>query len=192
MSEKEQHDRLRQDAWNYALNSYGYGYIYNLRSEKLNRNLNIITFLGILIPVLIGGIVTTYGLTSPLLKYLLIITAPLSIVQLIISVWSVVANWNAAYAYYLETSLDNYNLSSNFEKIGKYPPQSANDLKTELDKIIVLRENRDRQDNKYSLNEIEKRRGMRYALRKYKRSCAGCDTIPVNMDSSDCGVCGKF
>lgn len=192
MSEKEQHDRLRQDAWNYALNSYGYGYIYSLRSEKLNRNLNIITFLGILIPVLIGGIVTTYGLTSPILKYLLIITAPLSIIQLIISVWSVVANWNTSYAYYLETSLDNYNLSSSFEKIGKYPRLSVNDLTTELEKIIVLRENRDKQDNKYPLNEIEKRQGMRYALRKYKRSCAGCDTIPINMDSTDCAVCGKF
>jgi mobilome CxxCx(11)CxxC protein len=192
MNDKDHHDRLRQDCWNYALHSYGYAYTYSLRSEKLNRNLNIITFLGILIPVLIGGIVTTYGLTSPILKYLLIITAPLSIVQLIISVWSVVANWNTSYAYYLETSLDNYNLSSNFEKIGKYPPQSVNDLKTELEKVIVLRENRDKQDNKYPLNEIEKRRGMRYSLRKHKRSCAGCNIIPVNMDSSDCGVCGKF
>lgn len=192
MNEKEQHDCLRQDAWNNALHSYGYGYLYSLRSQSLNRKLNIITFLGIVIPILIGGIVTTYGLTSPILKYLLMITAPLSIIQLVISVWSIVANWNASYAYYLETSFDNYNLSSNFEKIGKYPPHSVNELKTELVKVIALRENRDKQDNKYPLNEVEKRRGMRYALRKFKRSCAGCNIIPVNMESTDCGVCGKF
>lgn len=192
MIDKEQYDCLRQDAWNNALHSYGYGYLYALRSQNLNRKLNIITFLGIVIPILIGGIVTTYGLTSPILKYLLIITAPLSIIQLVISVWSIVANWNTSYAYYLETSLDNYNISSNFEKIGKYPPQSVKDLKTEMDKIIALRENREKQDNKYPLNEIEKRRGMRYALRKFKRSCAGCNIIPINMDSTNCGVCGKF
>ena len=36
MNDKDQHDRLRQDCWNYALHSYGYAYTYSLRSEKMN------------------------------------------------------------------------------------------------------------------------------------------------------------
>ena len=191
-SKKQKHDRLRQDSWNNALFSYGYGYLFSLRANRLNKKLNWITFLGIIIPVLIGGIVTTYGTESPILKYLLIVTAPLSIIQLIISVWSVVANWNTSYAYYLESYLDNYNLAELYENLGKYPPDDVDDLKTEMDKIDILRSNRDKQDSKYPLTDKEKRKGMRYALRKYKRSCAGCNIIPKDMKSTKCGVCGNF
>ena len=191
-TEKDIHNRLRQDAWNNALFSYGYGYLFSHRANKLNKKLILITFLGILTPLLIGGIVTTYGTTSPILKYLLIVTAPISIIQLVISVWSIVANWNTSYAYYLETYLDNYNLAERYENIGKYPSESNKDLKNEIDKIDILRSNRDKQDSKYPLSDKEKRKGMRYALRKYKRSCAGCDTIPTDMKSTECGVCGKF
>lgn len=191
-TEKDKHDRLRQDAWNNSLFSYGYGYLFSHRANKLKTRLNWITFLGIIVPILIGGIVTTYGTTSPILKYLLIITAPISIAQLVISVWSIVANWNSAYAYYLETSLDNYNLAEKYENLGKYPPKENEELKAELDKIDILRSIRDKQDSKYPLTDKEKRKGMRYALRKYKRECAGCEKIPTDMKSTKCGVCGNF
>jgi mobilome CxxCx(11)CxxC protein len=191
-NEKDKHNRLRQDAWNNALFSYGYGYLFSHRAKKLKTLLNWITFLGIIVPILIGGIVTTYGTTSPILKYLLIITAPVSIAQLVISVWSVVANWNTSYAYYLETYLDNYNLAEKYENLGKYPPMKNEELKSELKKIDILRSSRDKQDSKYPLSDKEKRKGMRYALRKYKRECAGCHQIPTSMNSTKCGVCGNF
>lgn len=134
----------------------------------------------------------TYGVTSPILKYLLVIAAPLSLIQLIISVWSVVANWNLSYAYYLETSLDNSNLAEQYENIGKYPPDKNEDLQKELEKVDSLRNSREKQDNKYPLTDEEKRIGMRYSLRKFKRACAGCNNVPIDMIPSDCGVCGKF
>lgn len=190
--EKEIHDRLRQDAWNNALFCFGYSYIYSRRASNLNEKLNWITFLGIVIPLLIGGIVTTYGVTSPILKYLIYIAAPISLFQLIISVWSVVANWNLSYAYYLETSLDNSNLAELYENIGKYPAEKSENLRKEIEKVDMLRNSREKQDNKYPLTDEEKRIGMRYSLRKYKRECAGCKIIPINMESVSCGVCGNF
>ncbi|MDD2819710.1 MAG: hypothetical protein PHW29_00455 [Flavobacterium sp.] len=190
--DKEEYNKLRQDAWNEALHSFGYGYIYTLRGGSLSKKLNLITFLGIVIPLLIGAIVTTYGVNSPLLFYMLWVAGPLSILQLVISVWAVVNNWNSSFAYYLETSLDNYKLANDYEEIGKYPDKTVIGLKTQLEKINVLRDNRDKQDNRYPLKDFEKRKGMRYALRKYKRDCAGCNIKPVNMKSSDCGVCGNF
>lgn len=191
-TKKNKHDRLRQDAWNKALFSYGYGYLFSHRASKLKTRLNWITFLGIIVPILIGGIVTTYGITSPILKYLLIITAPISITQLVISVWSIVANWNTSYAYYLESYLDNYSLADKYEDLGKYPPEENDELKSKLDKIDVLRSSRDKQDSKYPLTDKEKRKGMRYSLRKFKRECAGCKKIPTDMKSTKCGVCGNF
>lgn len=188
----ERTQQKRQDCWNHALHSFGFGYLYSLKAAKLRKVLKFNSFLGIIIPVLIGGVVTTYGLQSHFLDTLLFIIAPVSIIQLVVSTWIVSHNLEDKYSHYLESSHDNYLIASNFENIGKYPPKNLKDLDYEIEKCLIQRKNRDSLDIKYYISEKEKRRAMRYSLRKYKRSCAGCNNIPVDMKATACGVCGNF
>lgn len=182
----------RQDCWNGALHAFGYGYLYNQKAGRLKKLLKFNAFLGILIPLLIGAVVTTYGLESNYLEPILFISAPISILQLVLSVWIVTNNLEDVYSYYLESSHDNYSIATEYENLAKYPPKILNNFDSEIEKINIKRNHRDLLDNKHPVTDKEKRKGMRYSLRKFKRSCGGCNEIPIDMIATDCGVCGKF
>lgn len=191
-TEQDIYNKLRQEAWNQALFCFGYSYIYNERSIKTSKILNFLTFMGIITPIIIGSVVMTYGLNSKIAKNILLYTSPIPIIQLVLSVWSTVSNLNGACNYYYESSLNNSELAEKYEQIGKFPPNTFDELKSKLEKIDNIRNFRENQDAKYPLTDKEKRKAMRYSLRKYKRSCAGCNQIPIDMKSTDCGICGNF
>lgn len=188
----ELYEKKRQDCWNGAFHTFGYGYIFGLKSKSLRRILKFNTFLGIIIPVLVGGMVTTYGLNFEFLKIILIVAGPLALVQLFLSVWIISYNLEDKYSFFIESSTENYNISQEFEELGKYPPERLSSLNHEIEKIEIKKKNRSVSDSKYLLSDKEKRKGMRYSLRNFKRKCAGCDIIPIDMKSSNCGICGKF
>ena len=190
--EENLYNKLRQDLFNKALHSYGTGFIRSESSKRIQKSSTILTFLGILVPILVGGIVTTYGTESNILKYAIIIAAPISLVQLVLSVWSIVNRWNEKQAYYLESQIENYSFASKYETLAKFPPEAYEELKKESEKIDLLKHGRDIQDSKEELSEKQKRKGMRYALRKYKRICAGCNIVPISMKPTDCEICGNF
>ena len=190
--ELEEYNQKRHDCWNGALHAFGYAYLFSKKAELLKKILNLNTFLGILIPLIIGGVVMSYGLQSSLLKLLLTIVIPFSLLQLILSLYIVSYNLEEKYSYFLESAHDNSQISKEYECLGKYPPENIKDLNIEMDKIKIKRNNRDSLDNKYPISDKDKRMGMRYSLRNFKRSCAGCNKIPIDMKSTDCGVCGNF
>lgn len=188
----DEYNNLRQDCWNDALHSFGTAYIYSKRSRKIGKLLKINNFLGIIVPVVIGGIVTSYNVSADALQIILIIAAPISVLQLILSVLSLTNKWDDSYSYYLESTNDNGQLSNDYTNLAKYPPDHKNDLKSKKDLIDVKYQIRNTSDTKYQLSDMEKREGMRYSLRKFQRKCAGCAVIPVDMKSTTCGVCGEF
>ncbi|WP_052600199.1 mobilome CxxCx(11)CxxC protein [Aureispira sp. CCB-QB1] len=191
--DKDNHfDKLRQECWNDALHTFGTGYIYSERAINLKWYLRSISFLGILIPILLGGLVVAYGTKSAALGWGLVITSPFGIAQLVLSAWSINSSWNDLYSSYLESSLENSILAREYETLAKYPPSEFEELKQEKEKIDIKKANRDKEDNKNPLSEKERRKGMRWALRNYKRSCAGCNEVPKSMESTNCDVCGKF
>lgn len=194
MSGDEQiiYNQNRSDCWNSALHSFGYGYLYSIEANKIRKVLKFNTFLGIIIPIVIGGVVTSFGLDFKYISYLLIAASILSIIQLVLSTFILSYNLEDKFSYYLESSSDNYRLADDYEKLGKYPPNNLSDLQNEIDKVNIRRNNRDNSDNKYTLPDKSKRRGMRYSLRKFRRECAGCRIIPTDMSPTNCGVCGKF
>lgn len=186
------YDKLRKEGWNNALHAYGTAYIYNLRGKSVQKKLQLITFLGILVPLLVGSIALGYGYNNNILDVVLKIVIPISVIQLIVSTWSLVARWNEANAYYMESSISNSNLSIKYQNLSKFPPKDLGNLRDEMEKIDIEKTQRDIQDKKYSFSEKEKRKGMRYSLRKFERSCAGCGEIPKSMGATDCDICGKF
>lgn len=186
------HDKLRKDCWDKALHSFAISYLFGIRQKKLRQKLTVVTFLGIITPLLVGAIVSSYGAESNIFNWAIWILTPISIFQLVISTWSLVAKWNDTSEYLTESIISNSSLSEKYQQLAKFPPENSGNLKTEFDMINIENSQREQQDNKYPLTEKEQRRGMRFALRQFERKCVGCEQIPRSMESSDCPVCGKF
>lgn len=191
--EEDNFNKLRLECWDDALHSFGTGYLYSLRGEDLKRKLKIIDFIGVVTPASVGGVALGYGLYPSILAFTIPIAVLVGIVQLIFSIWSITSGWSSLYPNYLESVIENAALAIEYENLAKFPPNGGfNELKIEKEKIDIKRANRDKQDNKNPLSEKEKRKGMRWALRKYQRACAGCNIVPVSMESTKCNVCGNF
>lgn len=191
------YDSLRVECWNNALHQYGYSFIYSERARHKKKLIKAINFLGIIVPVCVGGIVTTYNLSGNILDIVIVIAGTLSFIQLLLSVLSLNYGWDDLYSYYLESSHDNSILSDDYEKLFKnypadYSEECLDQLKSEKNKVDLKHSIRTTQDNKYPLTEPEKRKGMRYALRKFRRECAGCEQTPIDVKPTDCPVCGQF
>jgi len=191
MENKNEFDKLREKCWNDAFYTFGTAWIFEKRASKLRRRLRILTFLGIAVPLALGGTVASFGLDFKYLGLIILLAGILSIVQLIGSVWALVAKWEDEYAYSLESVVGNYGLSNKFKELGENPPQSE-ELRIKIS--LLDAENRLRKDSDYKhvITEKEKRMGHRAALRQFHRACVACKEIPTSMKSSDCDVCGNF
>lgn len=191
-NQNNSYDPILQDCWDDSLHSFGTAYMYAKKSKVIGRYLKAVNFLGIIVPVSIGGIVTSYSVSPDTLNIILVLAAPFSIAQLILSVLSLNNKWDDLYSYYLESTNDNSQLSNDYKNLAKYPPDKLRELKSKKELIDVKYSIRNTSDTKYILTPKEKREAMRYALRNFQRSCVGCKKTPIDMISSNCGVCGKF
>jgi mobilome CxxCx(11)CxxC protein len=122
-------DSILQDCWDDSLHSLE-RLTYILKSKIIGRYLKANNFMGIIIPVLIGGIVTSYGITIETLNKILFFASPFSLFQLVLSVLSLNNKWDDAYSYYLESANDNSQLSNDYKNLAKYPPLKLNELKS--------------------------------------------------------------
>ena len=192
MNGKESADSLRRDCWDQAIYAFGTAWIFEQRAKRYRWRLRILDFLGIVVPVTVGGIVLSFGTMPTYLPYVFVPAGILSIVQLVMSVWSLVARWEDALVYAEESVSSNHRLSREYEGLGRNPPGALADLK--LRHSLLEKENqlRNELDNKQGLTEREKRGGLRAGLRRFQRPCVACKQIPQSMKPSDCDVCGRF
>ncbi len=189
-SKEDPSDRIRIDCWDKALDSFGYAYIYDKRLARLGLWLRWSEFFGIVIPILLGGILTTYYSNQGLIDLAIKVTAPIAIAQLIVSAYLTVTGANARLQSYAEKSAEHAVLSSQFEQLAKHPIEDINEYRRQYD-ILAERE-RGLAKGTSAIRDKELRMGMRYGLRNYRRKCAGCGEVPVSMESTECDVCGNF
>jgi mobilome CxxCx(11)CxxC protein len=109
----------REQCWDHAIHTFGTGFIFETRTKKLRISLRWLTFLGVAVPVAIGGIVLSFGTKSVALPYLLGAAGILAVAQLVLSVWSLVAAWNDNLAYAIESARSNYRLATRYEDLGR-------------------------------------------------------------------------
>jgi mobilome CxxCx(11)CxxC protein len=172
--------------------AYGTAYIFEKRFLKAQRKINWLTFSGIALPISVGGIVVAFfGLESlkPYLSGLIVLAALLSTIQLIFSIWSLIAKWNDEAVYASESNTGNSELSTLYEELATNNPK---DFDTQYKFLNLRNDLRSQTDSRKGITEPEKRMGMKAALRKYQRECAGCKQVPKDLKSSDCSVCGSY
>ncbi|MFN8337183.1 MAG: mobilome CxxCx(11)CxxC protein [Cyclobacteriaceae bacterium] len=191
-TEEQKFTKLRQDCWDNSLHSFGTSYIFNKRAVRYSGQLTFLKIFGIVVPVTVGATASGYGFDSALLKSTVAISIPLSIVQVIYSIFAFGYKWDDNLAYAYESVIDHNNLSEEFKKLAKRPPSNYSEFHHDFSILDTKLKSRVEQDAKHSLTERELRMGMRFALREFKRPCYGCKHIPISMNSTTCPVCGKF
>lgn len=184
--------KLRTVCWNSAITSFALAYIFDKKAQRHSLYTNLLKVFGIVVPVCVGATALGYGLDTEILKLVITLAIPLSIIQLVFSVFAVVHKWDDELAYAYEASQDLSTLSERFKKLGNLPPMSFEELNDSYERLNCTLKARTQQNSKHNLKEWELRLGMRYALREFRRKCVGCDKIPISMDSTDCDVCGKY
>lgn len=176
-----------------ALFCFGTAKIVENRMKRLKLANRIIKFLGLFIPLIIGGIVLSFGSCSTLQPMFTPILGALALVQLVLSLWALVANWDQMIIDYSESKTKNLYLCDVLIDIYR----NYTDDETKYDSIykeFILRDTQQRDnDNKnFNFSDKEKRLGMRYGLWLYQWPCAECNKIPnLRKPDKKCSVCGK-
>ena len=179
---------LRRQCWDRAIHAFATATVLERRAAALQRKTRALTFLGIIGPLLVGGLVLSFGATASWVPGLLVAASVLGVVQLVLSVWSLVASWNAAWAYAQESASDNYRLSDAYQKLGTNPPK---DLEVRFELVEASYLHRSSADVARGVSAEEKRQGHRVALHRFARECPKCKVIPNPDAPTSCSNCGQ-
>lgn len=182
---------IRNECHNNKFHCYGKSYIYGERVNKYERRLRLINFIGLIVPLIFGGYVLTYG-NNYIQSLSLYVTGPILLIQLIFSALALVFKWDDELAYSLETTRDHNLLSQDFKTLGQFPPASVDNLTIQYNILNEKLKSRNEQDVKHDLTNKERVKGMRWSLREFNKECIGCQEIPYSMEKTTCPVCGKY
>jgi mobilome CxxCx(11)CxxC protein len=122
-------DILRQDCWTQALYAFGTAAIFERRAKILGRSLKGLAFMGIAVPLTIGGVVRSFSGALQYLEFALWIAGLSSLAQLILTAWSLINRWQDRHAYALASMVDNYKIAQKYEHLGKNPPGDLPEFK---------------------------------------------------------------
>ncbi len=185
-------EEIRQECWDKSLHALGTSYVFQLKTKFYKIWIRIITILGLVVPLLLGATAAAYGQKSEILGIAIVIAAPITIFQIVLSGISLASKWDDQLAYSLESQTENRIISEEYESLAKYPPSTVDELEKMFSIIKTKDEARIRQDEKINFSAKENRKGMRYALWIRKKQCATCKTIPLSMTPTKCETCGNF
>ncbi|MEU6680995.1 mobilome CxxCx(11)CxxC protein [Streptomyces sp. NPDC046925] len=183
-------DDYRRRCWDAALHAFGTGYIFQKRAARLKRKTDLLTWVGLAVPLLTGALVGTLG-SYRLWGAAIVVGSVIAAVQLAISLWSVVKRWPEELAYSSASAAANDSLAARFAALAEDPP-GLQALRAQVEKLSVEDAGRRDRDSEKNVTEKERRTGMRASLRKYQRPCSACHQVPTTMEASNCGVCGQF
>jgi len=185
-------DDKRRKCNDNALDCFGTAYIFGKRAASIRIRITLLTFLGIAAPAAVGAIICTFQLMPQNMKYVLVIAGAIGIIQLIFSIWALVAGWNDNLSYYLESKSHNFRLADQYSDLAKTTSVSLNEFILRYEVLEAESRHRNDLDNRHDLSDKEHRLGMRAGLRQYQRPCSACGDVPTTLKTKkECGVCGK-
>jgi mobilome CxxCx(11)CxxC protein len=161
--------------------------IFERRMRRLGRGRNWITYLGIVVPLLVGSVVLSFG--KEWLTYALIPAGIIGAVQLALSAWSLVAKWDDSYSYSVGAVQSLTRLFNSWDTLCKRMPA---DLEQRVNDLDPEDQRQELADLAQSISEREKRYGMRASLYHFGNTCQRCGVRPVSMNPLNCDTCGNF
>ena len=178
-----------QECWRRVVHAFGTAAIFERRARRLQTLARVPAFLGVAVPGVIGTIALGWGPQALTTRPAFMWTAGvLGVIQIGISLWSLVARWDPAFAYALESATDNRRFAVQFEKLVR---NSAADLAAQFDLLDAVYQARSDADVKQVIEPRETRFGLRCGLHHLQRPCVHCKKIPIPDKPTSCSVCGK-
>jgi mobilome CxxCx(11)CxxC protein len=185
-------DRVCSECWNRGIHAHGTGALFLKRSRKYTKLLQALSFFGIVVPLLIGGVVIGFGTKGSYLDKLLIAAAAAGIVQLVFSAWSIVYSWADSLQYSLESAADNFDLALKFKELAEQATSPPDDLEIRAAALKARDDARQMNDAKKGVSQKELRYAHRAGLRQFGRACDECKQVPRSMEPTKCNTCGSF
>jgi len=185
-------EKLRSQCWDKAFYDFATSYIFIRIGKRYKRKILALTFLGIIVPVIVGAIFLSFVPSQNIASLITIIASIMLIAQLILSVWSIIAQWNDKYSYSLESVSANDRLSRNFKTLAENPPSEYQTFQIKYEYLKLEDDFRNDLDSKQLVSEKDKRYGHRAALRQFQKGCSGCSEIPQSLKPTKCNICGNF
>ena len=182
-------DELRQHCWIHAREAFGTSHIFQRRIRGPRRGLKWVTYLGLAIPLAIGLLVLGFGLGAQPVARALPYAAALLVVQGLVALWALVGSWQSRVDDGLLSITENNRLSTAYRDLATRAPL---DLETRIAILDPQYQARSELDLRQGVTDVEKRVGMRAALRQFASPCAACGQVPSSMVPTSCGVCGDF
>jgi mobilome CxxCx(11)CxxC protein len=183
---------LKRQCQDRAFRAFGTASIFERRTLELRRRLRVLSFMGIVVPVVVGSAALAWGAGFRGLAVLVAIGGGVGLVQVVLSVWSLTAGWVDAHEYANSSVTANQRLYRDYRSLADNSPSDPREFRLPLGFLIAADDAREEQDNRQGITPAEKRFGMRSALRMFQRACSSCRQVPTSMDATECGVCGNF
>ncbi len=175
------------------LNSFGTAAIFERRLSIYKSRLRNLSFVGLVLPLALGGLVIAVGAQWEGLDLIIAITGILAAIQGVANLWALAARWEDRLASSQEAATASASLELSYGRLkesaiaGRLDAQSA-----ELARLDQAYDAQDALDRRQEIEDPERRLGMRKALRQLKRPCGGCGITPVSIENTDCPVCGRL
>lgn len=170
-----------------AFYAFGTTKIFERRIHRLDRLRTAITYLGIVVPLLIGGAVLSFG--TNWLAYAIVPAGVVGCLQLGLSAWSLVAKWDDKHAYALGAMQAQTRLFNAWDRLAKRPPV---DFESKVNELDIEDQRQEQADLSQNLLPQEKRFAMHATLYHFGNMCVRCGQKPTSMKPTDCDTCGNF
>jgi mobilome CxxCx(11)CxxC protein len=164
--QQEKSSIVRSQSWNKAVHAFATSYIFQRRARVRKKQLQALTYVGLALPLTVGGLVLAYGAFRGL-KVIIAIASAIAVTQAAIALWSIVGGWVEGYSYAVTSAAANESLSTRFSELGRNPPNDINELQHMYEKLQVEDDARRERDHQQGIKEAELRMGMRAALRQF-------------------------
>lgn len=175
---------------NKELDSYGTSRVFKQRMDKLFFKRNLVTYLGVAVPALVGASALAFG--TKVFEFLVYPAGVAVVIQLGVSLWAIVAQWDGKFAYAVNAMQANLRICQSWKSLRANPPPNQQDAQDAFDLLSAEDGRQEAADLTQNIKDSEIRYGMRMSLYQYRVACAVCKLVPENPKPTDCHTCGKF
>lgn len=172
--------------------SYGTIQIFEQRANKLRTLRSWLTFLGIVLPVTIGGVYLSFGQSEDLMKLIVLVASVIGIFQLILSTWALVAGWDSCYESAIKAVQGNTTIYNKCKRFIRCPPTIDSDFLNAYQELSKEVETQELVDLTQHISSKERKYAYVSALRYYNRECHACNQNPNSHNKkTKCSSCGQ-
>ena len=108
------HNPQATQCWDRACDCFATAKIFERRALRYRRKLDWLSYIGIGVPAIFGAMVIAWGKDVLGNRPLMFVVAVLAIIQIVLSVMSLIRRWPEEHAYANRSAASNYQLSDEF------------------------------------------------------------------------------